>query len=201
MYTQQELSELTHEDRVKLRESDWSLNVRDEFKGMDRDEIKSALEPKRNNLMFAFHNAIRDFNFSALIRVCNAFACSGVMYSGFRKFDPRGAVGTSHYENVMYHDPTYEDMAYTINYLRAHDYEFVVAESDDYDKSELLPGFQWNDKTILMLGEESVGVPKEYIDMADRIVSIPQVGSVRSLNVASAGHILAYDYMIKTGRF
>jgi tRNA G18 (ribose-2'-O)-methylase SpoU len=190
----------THEERVALRTADWSLNVRDEFKGMTREEIREALKPKRNGLTFAFHNAIRDFNFSALIRVCNAFACEGVIYSGFRKFDPRGAVGTVHYENVQHYvDP--ELFINVINMARDFGYEFVVAESDTYDKSELLPRFKWNPKTILMLGEESVGVPAEYIAMADRIVSIPQVGSVRSLNVASAGHILAYDYMIKTGRF
>lgn len=193
--------EYTHEQRVALREQDWSLNVRNEYKGLSKEEIRAALQPQRNNLMFAFHNAIRDFNFSALIRVCNAFACEGVMYSGFRKYDPRGAVGTVHYENIMYY-PESDDMIYNMDIYRQDlGYEFVVAESDEYEKSELLPGFQWNPKTILMLGEESVGVPQEYIDMADRIVSIPQIGSVRSLNVASAGHILAYDYMTKTGRF
>jgi tRNA G18 (ribose-2'-O)-methylase SpoU len=191
----------THEERVALRTADWSLNVRDEFKGMSRDEIRQALESKRNNLMFAFHNAIRDFNFSALIRICNAFACEGVMYSGFRKFDPRGAVGTIHYENIQ-HFVTPGLLGTAIDYYRFDlGYDFVVAESDEYEKSEMLPDFQWNPKTILMLGEESVGVPQEYIDAADRIVSIPQIGSVRSLNVASAGHILAYDYMIKTRRF
>jgi len=199
MYTH-ELSQLTHEDRVALREQDWSLNVRDEFKGMSKDEIRAALAPKRNNLVFAFHNAIRDFNFSALIRLCNAFACQSVMYSGFRKFDPRGAVGTLHYENVFHH-PDPKDFINAINIARMYGSEFVVAESDEYEKSEPLPSFQWNDRTILMLGEESTGVPQEYIDMADRIVSIPQIGSVRSLNVASAGHVLAYDYMMKTGRF
>lgn len=193
--------EYTHEQRVALREQDWSLNVRNEYKGLSKEEIRAALQPQRNNLMFAFHNAIRDFNFSALIRVCNAFACEGVMYSGFRKYDPRGAVGTVHYENIMYY-PESDDMIYNMDIYRQDlGYEFVVAESDEYEKSEFLPGFQWNPKTILMLGEESVGVPQEYIDMADRIVSIPQIGSVRSLNVASAGHILAYDYMTKTGRF
>lgn len=190
--------EYTHEQRVALRTADWSLNVRDEFKGLDKEGIRRALAPKRNNLVFAFHNAIRDFNFSALIRVCNAFACQRVVYSGFKKFDPRGAVGTLHYEEVMHVD----SLKHFIHCLKEiYGYELVVAESDAYDKSVSLPGFQWNDKTILMLGEESVGVPKEYIDAADRIVSIPQIGSVRSLNVASAGHILAYDYMVKTGRF
>jgi tRNA G18 (ribose-2'-O)-methylase SpoU len=200
MYTQQQLSQLTHEERVALRTADWSLNVRDEFKGMTKEQINKALSSKRNGLTFAFHNAIRDFNFSALIRVCNAFACEGVMYSGFRKFDPRGAVGTLHYENIKHYESS-GDFKAVIRWAQRFGVEFVVAESDEYEKSELLPGFRWNPKTILMLGEESVGVPKEYIDMADRIVSIPQLGSVRSLNVASAGHILAYDYMIKTGRF
>lgn len=190
----------THEERVALRTADWSLNVRDEFKGMSKDAIKAALEPRRNGLHFAFVNAIRDFNFSALIRVCNAFACEGVMYSGFRKFDPRGAVGTLHYENVQHYpnELIFKDL------IRAGQdigYKFVVAESDEYDKSVMLPDYQWNDKTILMLGEESVGVPEEYIALADEIVTIPQIGSVRSLNVASAGHVLAYDYMVKTGRF
>lgn len=190
----------THEQRKALREQNWALNVRDEFKGMSKEQISQSLASIRNGLTFAFHNAIRDFNFSALIRVCNAFACQGVMYSGFRKFDPRGAVGTLHYENVQHYADS-ELFVNVINMARDFGYEFVVAESDDYDKSELLPGFQWNPKTILMLGEESVGVPQEYIDMADRIVTIPQVGSVRSLNVASAAHVIAYDYMVKTGRF
>lgn len=191
----------THEERKALREGDWSQNVRDEFKGMAGDEIRNTLEPRRNGLVFAFHNAIRDFNFSALIRVCNAFCCRGVIYSGFRKYDPRGAVGTGHYETIR-HFPDPYGLGDHIHFMKAQfGYELVVAESEQYDKSEMLPGFQWKPNTILMLGEESVGVPQEYIDMADRIVSIPQLGSVRSLNVASAGHILAYDYMTKTGGF
>jgi tRNA G18 (ribose-2'-O)-methylase SpoU len=190
----------THQERKALREQDWSANVRDEFKGMSPDEVKATLAPRRNNLMFAFHNAIRDFNFSALIRVSNAFCCEGVMYSGFRRYDPRGAVGTINYEDVKHYE--YDVFIHMIGIMRSLEgYEFVVAESDEYEKSEMLPQFQWNPKTILMLGEESVGVPAEYIELADRVVSIPQVGSVRSLNVAASGHILAYDYMVKTGRF
>lgn len=200
MVTQAELSNLTHEQRVALRTADWSLNVRDEFKGLDKEQIRATLEPKRNNLIFAFHNAIRDFNFSALIRTCNAFACRGIMYSGFRKFDPRRAVGTLHYENIVYKSDINEFIG-LIKLNKSFGYEFVVAESDEYEKSELLPGFQWNDRTILMLGEESVGVPDEFIAMADRIVTIPQIGSVRSLNVGCAANVLAYDYQVKTGRF
>jgi tRNA G18 (ribose-2'-O)-methylase SpoU len=190
----------THEQRKALREADWSANVRDEFKGMSADSIKAELFLRRNNLKFAFVNAIRDFNFSSLIRTSNAFACNGIMYSGFRRFDPRGAVGTINYEDIQHYEES--QFINTINFMReCAGYEFVVAESDQYDSSISLSDFQWKGCTILMLGEESVGVPSEYIEMADRIVSIPQMGSVRSLNVGVAAGILAYDYSVKTGRF
>jgi len=192
--------EYTHEQRKALREIDWTRNVRPEFKSLTNDQIKAKLAPVRNNLVFAFNNALRDFNFGGIIRVSNAFACQGVIYSGFRKFDPRGAVGVLNYEQVT-HYPDIENFKMMINYLRNIGYTFVVAESDMYDKSVLLPHFKWNSKTVLMLGEEGTGVPEEFIEMADVVVTIPQVGSVNSMNVASTAHILAYDYMIKTGRF
>lgn len=189
------------EDRKALREQDWSSaqNVRDEFKGLAVDEIKNALQPRRSHLQIAFYNAIRDFNFSAMIRASNAFACESIVYSGFRKFDPRAAVGSVHYENV-YHIDDPELFKLYINLHREDGYRFVVAESDIYEKSIPLGNYQWNEHTILMLGEESVGVDPEFIEMADDIVYIPQFGSVRSMNVASTGHIFIYDYMQKTGR-
>lgn len=194
------MEEYTHEQRKALRETDWTKNVRPNFKGLTNEQIRAKLAPVRNNLVFAFNNVLRDFNFGGMIRVSNAFACQGVIYSGFRKFDPRGAVGVLNYEDVI-HYANIENFKMMINYLRNIGYTFVVAESDMYDKSVLLQHFRWNPKTVLMLGEEGTGVPEEFIDMADVVVTIPQVGSVNSMNVASVAHILAYDYMVKTGRF
>jgi|SRR6185436_6949373 len=194
------MEQYTHDQRKALREIDWTRNVRPEFKGLTNDQIRAKLAPVRNNLVFAFNNALRDFNFGGIIRVSNAFACRSVIYSGFRKYDPRGAVGTLNYEDI-YHFPSIEDFKAIIMNYQNLGYSFVVAESDMYDKSVLLPHFRWDDKTVLMLGEEGTGVPEEFIDMADVVVTIPQVGSVNSMNVASTAHILAYDYMKSTGRF
>lgn len=187
----------THEERKALREVDWSLNVRDEFKGKSNEYIKGSLATRRNNFILMFENALRDFNFSALIRASNAFACESIIYSGFRKYDPRGAVGTGHYENIYHVD----DLEYQINLYKELGYIFAVAESDIYEKSQMLPTYQWPDKVIVMFGEEGTGVRDEFIELADVVISIPQIGSVRSMNVASSAHIMIYDYMIKTGRF
>ena len=37
---------MDHEVRKALRENDWSLNVRDEFKGMGVDDIKKILQSR-----------------------------------------------------------------------------------------------------------------------------------------------------------
>ena len=187
-------------ERKSLREL-WRTvqNVRDEFKGLTVEEIRAELQPKRNNLQILFYNAIRDFNFSATVRASNAFACQSIVYSGYRRYDPRAAVGTHNYENII-HIEDHDLFKLYIQLQQDHGWRFVVAESDKFDKSIALPKYKWNEHTMLMLGEESVGVDPEFIEMADDIVYVPQFGSVRSLNVASAGHIMIYDYMQKTGR-
>ncbi len=52
-------------------------------------------------------------------------------------------------------------------------------------------------KTLICLGQESIGLPKEIIAKCDQLVHIPQYGSVRSLNVATAAGIAMYDYVRK----
>lgn len=188
---------LTHSERVAARESDWSRNVRDEFKGMSVEQIKDVLSTRRNNLVIGFDNAIRDFNFSGIIRASNAFCCQGIIYSGFRRYDPRGAVGTKHYENVIHVERSLTEVVVD---MRTNGYRIVVAESDEFLNSKNLAYYDWEDKTFLIMGEEAIGVAQDIIDLADDVVYIPQFGSVRSLNVASAAHIFMWEYMKKTGR-
>lgn len=199
--------ETTHEDRKKLRETDWSSpeNVREQFKGMKTDEVIDALEPFRNGFHIVFENALRDFNFGGLIRACNAFCCNGITYSGFRRYDPRGSVGTKHYEDITYL-PDSKDL---IGFIRARQdvdkIPFIVAEflPEDHEffhKQQSLVDFEWPEECTVMFGEEGTGVSDQFLYHADHIVYVPMFGSVRSFNVASTAHIFMYDYMKKTGR-
>jgi tRNA G18 (ribose-2'-O)-methylase SpoU len=196
----------THEQRKALREFDWSsdLNVRDEFKKMSEEEIRAELLPRRNGFHFVFENALRDFNFGGIIRASNGFCCNGITYTGFRRYDPRGTVGTRKYEDIT-HLPDPKDFTRFIRARQNVGIPFIVAEylteeSEFYDKQVSLPYFQWPDECTVMFGEEGTGVSDEYLYHADVIVYVPQFGSVRSLNVASTAHIFMYDYMVKTGR-
>jgi len=45
----------------------------------------------------------------------------------------------------------------------------------------------------LVLGSEGEGVSKSLLELADKVLSIPMVGKVNSLNVSSAGAIAMWE--------
>jgi tRNA (guanosine-2'-O-)-methyltransferase len=47
-------------------------------------------------------------------------------------------------------------------------------------------------RTIVVLGHESDGIPPDALDLMDEIVEIPMIGIGLSLNVAVAGSLVAY---------
>ena len=48
------------------------------------------------------------------------------------------------------------------------------------------------ERTVVLLGNESDGVPPEALALADEVVEIPMIGTGLSLNVAVAGSLVAY---------
>ena len=62
--------------------------------------------------------------------------------------------------------------------------------------------FEYQDGDIIILGQESCGLPKDYL-MAnlETSVTIPMPGKVRSLNLSNSAAILAYDVLGHTGYF
>lgn len=56
------------------------------------------------------------------------------------------------------------------------------------------------DKTILVLGSESFGMPAAVLGECDVLVEIPQVGVTRSLNVQTAAAIVLFEYGRQHGK-
>jgi tRNA (cytidine/uridine-2'-O-)-methyltransferase len=65
-------------------------------------------------------------------------------------------------------------------------------------RSYLSAGFAKGD--ALVFGRESVGLPRELLAAhADRVVGIPTLGAVRSLNLANAAGIALYEALRRVG--
>ena len=166
-------------------------NVIDHYQSMSTEVIKGMLQEKRGELIIIAENYCSDFNLATTIRNSNAFVVKEVRITGRRKWDRRGAVGTQNYETIKYYDSTEE----AFEGLREEGYKIVVA--DNVDTAVDVRDYAWQPRTALVLGQEQLGVSETALQLADDIVYIPMLGSVRSLNVAVASGIMMYDYTSK----
>ena len=168
-------------------------NIIDHYHYWKHDAILADLDSKRHNYSVLCSNLYNDFNISTVVRNANAFLAREVIIYGSKQWDRRGAVGTHNYSRMKYFKESEYDGL--VEYIT----DFQLVGFDNVEGSRDLSAFEWNtDKhTLLMFGQEQVGLPQNLLDIADDIVYIPQYGSVRSLNVGTASGIAMYDYCSK----
>lgn len=164
------------------------MNVIDEYKYLTLDEIKYNINQNRANFTSVFLNMTHDFNKSVGVRNHNAFAGKDVWFVGRKQWDKRGAVGTYHYEDIHYAD------CWDTFLLHKPDGPLLCVENVGGPQQVSLGSFDIPENAIFVYGEEKAGIPQEVLDSADYTLSIPQFGSVRSLNVSVASGIIMYEY-------
>ena len=164
------------------------MNVIDEFKFMTLDEIKYNIDTNRADFTSVFLNMTHDFNKSVGVRNHNAFAGKDIWFVGRKQWDKRGAVGTYHYEDIHYAD------CWDTFLLHKPDGPIICVENVGGPQQVSLGSFPIPENAIFVYGEEKAGIPQDIIDSADYTLSIPQFGSVRSLNVSVASGIIMWEY-------
>lgn len=164
-------------------------NVLDVYKYWTTEAIKADLDTKRHNFSVLISNKFNDFNIGSVIRNANAFLAKEIIIYGRRKFDPRGTVGTVHYENFR-HVKVVEELVFP---------DSVIVGMDNIPSAKPIETFEWpKDKHVIMaFGQEQSGLPEEIINICHHMVYIRQYGSVRSLNVGCASAITMFDYCQK----
>lgn len=168
-------------------------NISEKYRWWDHERIVEDLDTKRSGLISVFMNVAGDFNLSSGIRNNLWFNSSGVWICGNKKWDRRGTVGSHHYLDVE-HSPSFEEL---VAELREQGYRIVAAEITP--NAVPLTTYAWEERSVVIFGEESKGLSEDVLASVDDIVYIPGQGSVRSLNVATTSGIFAYDYSMKTG--
>lgn len=174
-----------------------NANVIDKYK-WDRltkwttELVKEDLQKTAFPYAVLMENFAGDFNIGTVIRNANAFNAKEVFYLGSKHYDKRGTVGTHHYTNVN-HVRTIEEL----KKLKEH-YTFVGVENSIASAMPVAE-FKWPNNTLLIIGEEGVGITPETLALCDHYVYIPQFGSVRSLNAGVASGIVMNDLVTKIG--
>lgn len=164
-------------------------NVIDHYKYWKHEAILADLDTKRSDLVLVCENFAYDFNIATVIRNANAFLPACIWIVGRKSYDRRGTVGMHKYEHIE-HASSIDEV------LEQYPSHRIVA-IDNVGNAEPIDTYRWRSKTLMILGQESIGVSNTSLNAAHDIVYIPQLGSVRSLNVGTASGIALYDYNVK----
>lgn len=169
------------------------MNVIDELKNLSVEQIKDECQRKSISASVAMVNIEGDFNLSTMIRNANFFGFKSVHYIGKKKWDKRGSVGTHHYTPIYYHkdESSFISQCSTRTLVAVENnipqYNYKTVNLFDYEFTNL-------SNPIFLFGEENRGLSDWILDRADIIMTIPNYGSVRSLNVGTTSGIVMFHY-------
>ncbi len=187
-------------ERETYRETIEGRNVHNDLKGMTQDELRDCVSRDRFPFDVFVINLTGDLNIGTIIRSAILHGAEKVWIFGRRKYDKRGAVGAYNYIDV---ESIFGfENSNTIKF-DAKKFKQVIEENNLFpvfveQGGTVLQDFDWNldtsgKKLALVLGNETNGIPDDFMDVESTIVSIPQRGVIRSFNVSSAMNIVAWD--------
>ncbi|CAB4122905.1 SpoU rRNA methylases [uncultured Caudovirales phage] len=175
-------------------------NVHDHLKHLSVPELQEVSMRDRWPWHSCFINVTGDLNVGTMIRTSHCLGAASVTIFGRRRFDRRGLVGSANYIQVdqvpgMLDDVTVDRHAF---YNLAHQRRWIpvfvetggqsVTEVNWQTVKESVPGYE----ICLVMGNETGGIPQDILqDRFGTVVSIPQRGVIRSLNVSTAHAVVA----------
>ncbi|MGO1510661.1 MAG: TrmH family RNA methyltransferase [Actinomycetaceae bacterium] len=177
-----------HLDPELIAEGD-RRNVADHYRYWSVAAIRADLAARAQPLHLALLNTGRDLNIGSLVRTANAFNVASVQIVGRRRWNRRGAMVTDRYLTIEHRPDAGSLLAW------ARGLGLAVVGVDNLPGAEPLEGRALPRDAVLVLGEESAGLPAELVAACDLLVAITQHGSTRSLNVAAAGAIAMHTWM------
>jgi len=168
---------------------------------MPKDDL-SRIKKSDNLLVVVLDRPTSPGNLGTIIRSCNSLNVDGIIITGHATdlYGPhtiQGAVGSlfsipiirleSHKEVLEWVEKLKED-------LQSLQIIGTSAKADKYIEKQ-----DFTIPTILLIGNESLGLSNSYKSMCDELVKIPISGVVSSLNIGCATSIFLYEIQRQRG--
>jgi tRNA G18 (ribose-2'-O)-methylase SpoU len=190
----EEVWELSPDLMALLSEKDETSEVMALVKA--KDLSPTDIPMRSGGLVVVFDRPGSPGNLGSSIRSADAFGADGIIVTGHAVdiYDPfvvRGSMGALFAVPVATAE-SHREVADWVRVARAagHDYQVVGSSG----KTETLVNqTSFLRPTVLVLGNETVGMSKGYWEISDSVVKIPIGGALSSLNVSCAASILLYE--------
>jgi tRNA G18 (ribose-2'-O)-methylase SpoU len=182
-----------------LAQSNSSLNVHDHLKGMSVEDLQEVSRSDRLPWHTACLNVTGDLNVGTMIRTSHCMGAGSLLIFGRQKIDNRSLVGSANYIRIEKIKDDGDDLSSQRFFWSLHERNLtpIFVEMGGMP----LPTVNWPVRVeaierrgfqpCLVMGNETGGIPRELIEAClpvpnSFMVSIPQRGVIRSMNVAVA---------------
>ena len=149
---------------------------------------------KRNPIYLVLDEVIDTYNIGSLFRLADAVGVSKIYLCGKMEFPPssrihKAAVGTEAWVPWEKKKSTLD----TVRELKKQGVQILAVEQDSRSISykKITPSFP----VAIVVGNETSGIKKEVLDVADIIVELPMVGINHSFNVWGSAAVIAYKVL------
>ena len=169
------------------------MNVIDGLKNLSVNDIAKHCYKHSISASAAMINVNGDFNLSTMVRNANFFGFRSIYYVGKKKWDKRGSVGTYNY-TPMYHHKDEESFLDQCKNRTVIGIENNIPQYEYKTYNLFDTNFSNMHDPIFVFGEENKGLSDFMLDQCNVILTIPNYGSVRSLNVGTTSGIVMGIY-------
>ena len=168
------------------------------MEALNRKSVEEFRQAAKSPIVVVLENIRSAYNVGSIFRTADAFLLEAVFLTGYTAHPPhkeikKTALGAE--ESVLWkHFSTTKE---AIQELRSCGYTVFAVEQTN--QRVMLENVEWDTekKIALVLGNEVSGVEQETIDNCDGCIEIPQLGMKHSLNMATAGGVVLWEFVRK----
>lgn len=159
----------------------------------DPDIVKSI---KKNPVTIILDNVLDTYNVGSVFRLADAIAASGIILCGETLTPPNSRIKKASINTTGWVNWSYEKTAKeAIKKLRTQNSELKIIAVEQDARSKPFHKVTFEFPIAIIVGNETTGVSKNVLDMADMIVELPMWGVNTSLNVMVSLGIVLYEIM------
>lgn len=164
----------------------------------DQETKKKVQSMKKNPIVFVLEDIYDTYNVGGLFRLADALAVEKVFLCGTTQTPPnsrikKASIGTDKIVSWEYAKSAVEAVyAEKVRYGAIDKKPVQVVAVEQSTGSTAYDTIKYSTPLILIFGNETYGVKKETLELADHIAEIPMFGVNKSLNVIVSAAIVSY---------
>ena len=158
-----------------------------------KNDNTNNINVTKTELVIILENLRSAFNVGSFFRMADCFGVKKIIITGLTPgIENRSVLKTSKGCEKFITVEKVEDFVSVIEEFKECGY--IINGCETATNSNNLYNFSFPNKSVLIFGNEEIGITQKVLDICDNIVEIPLMGKKNSLNVATAASAIISEY-------